>query len=334
MLGSCCVFGACGSKFSASEGAGGVSDLPGQTGGSSSGAAARAGAESGHRGEESAGDAGTDSGGAAAGVTGDSGGGGTGGGPIAHGGSSGNTGMAGAIDQDQPVIPQLGLALWLRADLGVQQASGLVQSWLDQSGNQRNAVPTSPAVRPLYNAKGLNDLPTLEFDGVADFLKLPAGFGDFSHGLAGFMVVRPTDSNCASVLELSNGSETQDIALGMWQNSWTYEVEDPYLKSGSDVDLRAPSLYAVNHQPTMGTSSATADLRLNRNLQQTLQMPLPQVIARQNNFVGRTLYSSCNYFKGSVSEIILYDRVVTAIEVKSIESYLQQHWALGLVAMP
>jgi hypothetical protein len=338
VLASCYLLGACGSKFTAGDAAGGTSGASGQGGEASSGAggsAARAGTESaGRAGDDIVGDAGTDSGGAAttAGSSNDSGGGGAGGGIIiGHGGTSGNAGSAGG--SDQPDIPRLGLALWLRADTGVQQANGLVQVWLDQSGNQRNAVQTGLLVRPTYVAKGLNDLPTLQFDGVGDFLKLPDGFGDFSNGVAGFMVVQPADSDCASVLELSNGSEIQDVSLGMWQNKWTYEVQEPYIQNGN-VDLLAPTLYAVNHRPTIGMVNASAELRINRTALQAKNMPVPDVMVRENNFVGHTLYGSCNYFEGTVSEIILYERVVTANEVKSIESYLDQHWDLGLAATP
>lgn len=337
MLGSCCLLGACGSKFTAAEATGGESGGPGQGGSSSAGAggrAAQAGSDSGgEAGESFAGDAGAEAGGAAAtgGTSSDEGGAGSGGVPvIGHGGSSGNAGTAGATEQ--PMIPQLGLVLWLRADLGVQQVAGVVQTWLDQSGNQMDGVQTGSNARPLYVAKGLNDLPTLQFDGEGDFLNLPkAAFGDFRKGLAGFMVAQPAASDCASVVEFSNGSEIDDIALGMWQNKWTYEVFDQLIHEGN-VDLLAPTLYAVNHRPGALLMNANADLRINRALLHTMDLPLPAVPAsnvRENNFVGHTLYGDCNYFKGTVSEIIVYERSLTVNEVKTVESYLAQHWDLG-----
>ena len=100
------------------------------------------------------------------------------------------------------------------------------------------------------------------------------------------------------------------------------------------MDLLAPSLYATNHRPTVGMIDAGADLRINGSVLQSMKMPVPNSIARQNNFVGHTLYSGCNYYAGMISELIVYRRVVTANEVKSIESYLEQHWDLGPVAAP
>ncbi len=335
------MLGACGSQFSAAAATGG------STGASDGGRASQSGAGEGPGGGESGGqagaapqgDAGTDSGGTAdaagaAGASTDNGGAGAGGRPIiGHGGSSGSAGSAG----DQPVIPELGLALWLRADVGVQQVAGLVQTWLDQSGNRMDAtVQADVDASPQYLEKGLNELPALQFDGVGNYLQLPSGFGSFSNGLAGFMVVQPKASDCASVFEASNGSEIDDIAFGMWQNKWTYEVFDPYIQSG-DVDAMSPTLYAVNHRPATAMANANADLRINRGLLQTNEMPLPLLPdskTRQQNFIGHTLYNDCNFFEGQISEVIVYQRVVSANEVKAIESYLAQHWKLGPAATP
>jgi len=225
----------------------------------------------------------------------------------------------------EPPIPALGLALWLRADRGVLQTNGQVQQWLDQSGNQMNAGQTAVNVRPDYLAKGLNGLPTIEFDGKGDFLKLPEGFGDLSHGLAGFFVAKPTASECSSMLEFSNGSEIEDVSFGTWQGLWQYEVGDPYIQTGT-VDFSAPSLYVINHRAV-----GSADVRVNTSLLATKPVAVPVVPAsavRQNNFVGHTLYGGCNYFQGQISEIIVYARPVTNKELTEVESYLRQHWAL------
>jgi hypothetical protein len=331
-LGSCCLLGACGSKFSAAAGVGGMSGefsgagsaAAGTTSGGTMAGSGASGAASG--GAPSAGDGGSAG---DAGSTTDEGGTG---GLVGSGGSSGNAGAGGGVEP--PVIPQLGLALWLSADTGVQRVDGRVKAWLDQSGNKLDAGQLGENVRPEYVAKGLNDLPAIKFDGASQFLSVPRDhFGDFSKGLAGFMVLQPLASDCASAVELSNGPEVDDIAFGMWQNNWTYEVDSPLIQSGN-VDLLAPSLYAVNHHPALGMVEAAADLRINGALLQSQHMPLPAMNPRENAFIGHTLYGSCNYFAGSISEIIVYQRVLLPAEVRAIESYLEQHWDLGGAATP
>jgi len=57
---------------------------------------------------------------------------------------------------------------------------------------------------------------------------------------------------------------------------------------------------------------------------------VPSSGARDNNFVGRTLYGNgCEYFSGQISEIIQYLRPLSASELTTIEKYLHAHWALA-----
>jgi len=271
-------------------------------------------------GDADAGEAGSNPGGG-----GGSANGGAGGLRSSLGGSSGSAGSGGKLND--PSLPADGLLVWLRADSGVHDnTDGLVQRWDDQSGNQLNATQPTLKARPVYLPTGFNGRPTLEFDGQGQFLAFAAGFGDFSKGFAGLIVAKPTKSYCASMVELSNGTEIDDIALAMAEDKWTYEVESAFLQTG-EVEHSAFSLYAANH-----LTSGTGELRINGSALQTLPMPLPALPAsgvRANNFVGHTLYASnCEYFKGQISEIILYSRALDSLELIAIEKYLDKRWSV------
>ena len=253
------------------------------------------------------------------------------------GGSGGSSSVAGAgaggsagATQESP-IPVFGLGVWLRADRGVLQKDGLVQQWLDQSGNQLDATQISPNFRPKYLATGFDGKPTIEFDGQSQFLKFADGFGDLGRGLTAFIVAKPTNSDCASMVEFSNGSEVEDIAFGMWQNKWTYEVAANFVQNGA-VDNSNFSLYSLVHRAV-----GSVDLRNNGNLLANVSFDVPAVPeskSRANNFIGHTLYADCGYFQGQISEIILYARPVTDKELLNIEAYLSQRWSLVGTSAP
>lgn len=57
---------------------------------------------------------------------------------------------------------------WCSADLGVTQSGGTVSQWDDQSANGFHY--TEATNKPTYQATGLNNLPTLLFDGTNDKL--------------------------------------------------------------------------------------------------------------------------------------------------------------------
>lgn len=65
-----------------------------------------------------------------------------------------------------------GLALWLRADLGVTTAGGAVSAVTDQSGAGNNAAQGTGGSQPTNTLDGGDNLPVFSFDGVADLLEV------------------------------------------------------------------------------------------------------------------------------------------------------------------
>jgi hypothetical protein len=310
---------ACGKAFDASSGAGGTGGVAGTSSGAGSGAGGGgSGGTLAHAG--SAGMPAVAGASASGGLPGI--GGVTGLGGVA-GLGAGGLGVGGLVDAGEtPPIPTDGLALWLRADRGVVLANGVVQQWLDQSGQGMDAIQTASNLRPKFVANGLNQLPTLDFDGSDDVLKLPPGFSDFSKGLTWFAVVNATDAACSSVVEMSNGTEIQDLEIGIYQKIWQYEVLNKDVTGG--MANSQALIFGVLHHPT-----EAVELRLNGMQIGMSSFTLPENIPRQQNFVGGTLYAGCNTFKGQISEIVLYSRAVTDKELLTIEGYLQSHWSIA-----
>src|SRR5690349_12038781 len=110
----------------------------------------------------------------------------------------------GGPDVEPPAVAD-GLLLWVRADLGVTQSNGAVSEWLDQSGNQLHARQPDTARQPTLAEMGIGGHPTVVFNGE-DFLSLPSGFADFSHGGSFFAVSVVNEmATCIDQLHLPNG---------------------------------------------------------------------------------------------------------------------------------
>jgi hypothetical protein len=67
-------------------------------------------------------------------------------------------------------IPQRGLTLWLKADVGLTVIGTSVSQWADQSGNGNDAVQSDAENRPMFIPDGLSGKPVLRFNGVNDRL--------------------------------------------------------------------------------------------------------------------------------------------------------------------
>lgn len=74
-------------------------------------------------------------------------------------------------------IPSTGIALWLRADIGVATVDGgTVCRWDDVSGNGRAFYP-STVTPPVAEANGLNNKPAVSFPGTERYLSRPDVLG-------------------------------------------------------------------------------------------------------------------------------------------------------------
>jgi hypothetical protein len=215
-------------------------------------------------------------------------------------------------------VPLNGLVLWLRADRGVNTQSGQVAEWQDQSGNNLHATQTTPSARPALMNAGIGNRPSVAFDGADDFMRLPSGFSNFSNGVSIFAVVQhATRNNCTPAVELSNGSEADDIHLGQDQSQLIYEVFNDWHHAGT-FTFNTPQLIAAVHQ-----TNQDFEMRRNGSVIGGNSMPLPLTILRQQNYVGRSLYGGCTLFPGLMAELMIYNRAVSDAEINEIETYLR-----------
>ncbi len=244
----------------------------------------------------------------------------------ADGNGLGVAGAGGASDWQAgaplPDISREKLLLWLTADHGVGQAEGGVALWTDQSDSGQDASQSLAPSRPKLIER-VGQLPVLEFDGVNDQLVMGDGFSDFTAGLTAFVIANVSeDSECPSVLHLSNEPEHEDIEIGRYHGSVHYEA-------GDDDTWGPENAFLLNQRVMLGVfhdAAGMATVRINGNYMASKQMALPATMTRSNNLIGRSLYSNCGLFKGQVGEIILYGRALSAAERQEIQEYLQEKW--------
>jgi hypothetical protein len=311
----CLALGACGNGFSAAHGkdAGADAQGGGQSTGGSGGVRGGAGGQTGgHAGTSAERDA------SSGGTSGVRDGGLE---PPAGAGGAGGSKDAGQNDAGAGfVVPTDGLLLWLRADRGITEVSGKIASWADQSQHHLDAIQTDPNLRPhVVTSDGKA---SVEFDGADDFLQLPGGFSDFTKGLSLFVVVQPASiTPCQSFVEFSNGSEMDDISLGIYEQQILYEVQDPYTQA-TPIVVGTPQEITLIH-----AADEAVVLRRNGALAQKTTFALPIVTERTETFVGKSLYGGCPTFGGRISEILLYERTLAVPELTALEQGLRDRWS-------
>ncbi len=305
---------ACEERFTGAEQAGGGTSAGGSSAGTGSGTggSSTTGGASGVGGSGGSPVGGASSGGTETGGT-------TSGG--ASGGWGADGGEGGEPGEVAPPVPTEGLLLWLRADRGVKQVEGRVVEWEDGSSSGNDALQTADNAQPAFVTEAFGGRPAVAF-GENQFMRLPAGFSDFSKGLSAFAVGSFEEmTTCTAVFHLGNGPEVDDIELGQWMGDYLYEVGEQYPVS----DLFAfdtPALMALVHRPT-----TSVEMRWNQDLAANPTVPLPAAVERADNVLGKSLYPDCSSMNGKLAELILYDRAVSDQELVAIEDYLQQRYA-------
>ncbi len=206
-----------------------------------------------------------------------------------------------------------GLNFWLRADDG--QTSG--SSWKDYSGYAHEALQGVITSQPVTDAKAINFNYGLNFDGTDDFLDItttrvdPDNASIFIAGSGGgFSAVRDLMSSGAvgaavgmefriaggALNYLENNSAVQGAA-----GTSTYVENRPYLFSATQNNLangvKLFQNYKLDGQGTITLSPATT----------------ANLIA----IGSRTIASRAFFWQGNISEVIVYNRVVTDAERQS-----------------
>lgn len=218
-----------------------------------------------------------------------------------------------------PSIPTSGLKLWLKADAPegaiVKDINNLVNTWGDQSGYTNTAMQTIASYQPLYVSNTINNKPTLRFDGIddrMDILSLAGSKPQYTF----IMVIKPkglTDNNqCIG-------------ASGGWGQFMFHSAANGTVYCGTGVPgrlttSRGTMTDSVVQLFTFGYLGTTGTSKLYKNGAEVASGVLSQVQTAWTGFLLGLTNSST--LKGDVPEIILYDRVLSATERTTIESYL------------
>jgi hypothetical protein len=219
------------------------------------------------------------------------------------------------------------MELWLRADAGLLGGTQ-VTGWLDQSGNDNDAVQLDSASQPQLVSGDLNGQPAVRFDGNADSLSLP----NFMAGQAAgeiFVVLKAANTG------LSTGN-SKPYSLGGAQgpyNGTDYTAQDSLLYddfgSSATFEIGQPKLgldgWRVYNVSSSGTGWAARQdgIVLYSTPDNTVSFPTGASLALGQGADGSP-------WAGDIAEVIVYNRALSNSERATVEGYLANKY--GLVA--
>lgn len=182
-----------------------------------------------------------------------------------------------------------------------------VGGWLDKSGAFRHVTRATAVRRPTYRSTGLNGMPTLEFDGVDDWL-----------GATGWTLPQPltlfvvASRSVAAGHLLDGGAVTGRVVLYVPSSNFA-------MNAGSDVAGAAWDSSAHVHAGVVNGASSS------------YRIDGAATAGNAGTASMEGISIGCNYggnsrLTGKVSEILVYARVLSAYEISRVESYLKRKW--------
>ncbi len=221
-------------------------------------------------------------------------------------------------------IPKEGLALWMKADSGVNVTKGRVSSWQDLSGNGRHANQKHWEYSPLYLEQGLNNQPALYFS--KSYLKTEGSFlvgKDYT-----IFVVHHYHRKLKKNFLLTGGEalSNQGLSLG-------YHMGKASQNHGENK-LDAHLYGHHTNKATLMTfaQSARRGRRVFVNDEMigsgSTEQDKEHLIALRHLAIGG-YKTRDHYFTGLIAEILIYDRSLSQDQITKIQNSLMGQYRLG-----
>jgi hypothetical protein len=221
-------------------------------------------------------------------------------------------------------VPLTNLVIWLKADKGVTaNGSGNVSAWADQSGNGNNASQSSSGNQPLLVSSEINGLPALEFNGSQN-MSLPNCLTPLSQ------------AEVFAVIEATNWPTSTFASQTLWELGYVHNYSDekyPFYDGSIQESFGSMGLYALGIPAQPLTQFHIFEVSGQTG---PWSAWINGILLGQynNNTVG--FWSSPDIgnpfgtsFSGYISEIMIFNKSLTASERSAVNGYL--NWKYGLV---
>lgn len=223
------------------------------------------------------------------------------------------------------------LKLWLDAsDLStITESGGAVSQWSDKSGNGNHATQGTGAAQPLTNANTMNGKNVITFDSTDDWLAAngvaTVGEGDRTV----FIVAKPTTQVDIGVMTAFQKSpDAGDTDQSKLEITTAGDIQHTTLTS-EILDTRdwtdTPFVLSTTSAGTVGNA------RVNGAAADTNPTYTSKALSSSGFFnIGQELdaASPSNFYGGDIAEILIYNRILSALEIQNINNELLYNWGI------
>ena len=234
------------------------------------------------------------------------------------------------------------LQLWLDADASssiTKDGSNKVSQWSDRSGNGNHATQATSNDKPTYYSEGMNNKPTLSFDGATDWMAANGVADTFNADFTMFLVSELATWFTLIPVEVAAQRSAADGTAGVKSpqfntNGTAVSIVWNLQNTSDDNDWReVPLIYEMSTNYTDLTSSFRFNGSANTRWDRSITVPSTvDLFSIGQEFDGVPLSIPSNFYRWDISEVIVYNKILTASEKNKVNAYLGKKWWISVPA--
>ena len=228
------------------------------------------------------------------------------------------------IDKTPILIPSC--AAWFdAADADTIIApSNQVSSWLDKSGNAKNATQAISFNQPLTNQTTLNGKNLLSFNGTSQFLTTPAI--DFAANALTMIAVAKGVSG-GSYRRIATGIVDQNYFFGSLGSNYATFFGNGLLWNNITVNTPTTEVHTT-HKILSVIQNGNNNSYVNNT---ALDVKTSDAMAANNIAMRVGTNDILNQFwSGTIGELIVYKRALSLTELQTLTRYLSNKWGIAI----
>ena len=227
-----------------------------------------------------------------------------------------------------PITSFTSLVAWYRSDQLTYQDSALttvasvdgdpVGGWKDLTTNAFNALQATAANRPLLKLNIRNGLHVLRFDGTDDYLKT-ATFSTISQPTTVFVVGAQSSANNARTLFDGNTNTSHNLE----------NVGNGVYRISAGTTLNTTTTANINWNIRMAQFNGVSSIHRTNGVQDASGNAGAGSLAAIT--IGARGSTFANSFLGDIAEVIVFNVALSTAQIKQVEKYLSQRYAIAIV---
>ena len=249
-----------------------------------------------------------------------------------------------------------GLSMWLETTSSSSITSstrGLnpddndkVAGWNDinpQESGKINVTQTSDSLRPTYIVDGIGDLPSIKFDGTGYLSSLASAGGsvplDANSDNFTYVAVWLSNTNSGTQVIFEQNATTSQAgkraAILIANNTYGFSGETNDAFGASYGTSSSPHISVMTVGQANGVNDADLTVKVytnSNNASYTRKIAggaTKQNVGLNGFYIG-TKFNNGERFKGMISEIIIFDRVLMKEEISEVMNYLSKKYRIKL----